>query len=247
MRRTVYIGLFLLLLLLSACSGRNQYEPFTPLSRVTVSPEREAAVQAALNGDLSLPEAAAPTEVPADDPFEVPSFDEDMFFAEVAQSTEPVVIPTEAAPFEEVPTATPMPPTATPIPPKPTAVNPYGTGENGLTTYTLQAGEDLVCLARRFNISLSQLVSQNNLSSANDAGPGDVITFPRNPSPWSTLDGYGNRMANRHPVREYTVQSGESLFSIACYFGDIRPEDIASRNGLTYGEPLTPGITIYIP
>ena len=48
MKRKIF-GIFILLLLtmlLCACGGRNQYVPFTPLSKVTVSPERDAAVQA---------------------------------------------------------------------------------------------------------------------------------------------------------------------------------------------------------
>ena len=49
-RKTIGIGIIILMLLLSACS-KDKYEPFTPLSKVTVSPEREAAVQAALNGE----------------------------------------------------------------------------------------------------------------------------------------------------------------------------------------------------
>ena len=51
--KSIGIVIILLLLLLSAC-GKDKYEPFTPLSKVTVSPEREAAVQAALNGGPSL-------------------------------------------------------------------------------------------------------------------------------------------------------------------------------------------------
>lgn len=258
MKRRCIGFLILLSLLLSACSNKDKYEPFKELSRETVSPERQAAVMASLDGDAVLPtRQAAPTDVPAEEPEVLPSFDEDSFFAEVDPVDEaPKVIPTEPAPFEPEPTATPVPPTKVPPTPtpEPTAtakpydpnIMMYGSMGNGMTTYTLQEGEDLICLGRRFDVSLTQLLGLNKLTAPADAKPGDVIVLPRNPSPWSRLDGYGGRALALHPT-VYTTVSGDNLFSIACSFGDVRPEDIAVKNQLVLGEPLEAGLQIVIP
>ena len=246
MRRNVIgIGIILLLLLLSACS-KDKYEPFTPLSKVTVSPEREAAVQAALNGG-TVPQPQPTAAVPDTETELLPTFDEDSFFAEV-DAPAPKQIPTEAAPFEPEPTEVPP----TPIP-EPTATKPYdpnimmyGTNERGLTTYTLQEGEDLICLGRRFNVSVPALLAQNGLASPDDAAAGTEIVLPESPDGWKLTDGYGRRMLILHPAT-YTTEAGDNLFSIACKYGDVRPEDLAVKNTLVLGEPLSAGLQISIP
>ena len=243
----------ILMLLLCGCGGKDKYEPFTPLSKQTVSPERESQIQAALNGNV-LPEPTVETLILQPEvPVQVPSFDEESFFAEDSffAEVDPVSpAPTDVIPFEpEPPTATPVPPTPTPLP---TATKPYdpnitmyGT-TNGQTTYTLQEGDDLVCLARRFDVSIAQLLSQNNIETPEEMGVGDTVLLPRSPNPWSMLDGYGRRILVLHPA-SYTIQNGDTLFSIACSYGDVRPEDIAVKNQLVLGEPLPVGMTIAIP
>lgn len=248
MRRFLSVMItFLAVLLLSGCGGKEKYEPFTELSKQTVSPEREAALQAALNGDLPEPTEVPVFVYPTEVPMVVPTFDESSFFAEVDSGTD---IETEEVPFEPEPTATFTPlPTATPLPTPTKPYDPnitmYGS-RNGLTTYTLQEGDSLVCLGRRFNVSISQLLAQNGLSSPEEVSVGDTVILPRSPSGWSLVDGYGRRMLVIHPAT-YTIQSGDTLFSIACAFGDVRPEDIALQNQLVLGEPLTAGLTIVIP
>lgn len=244
-RKIIGIGIILLLLLLSACS-KDKYEPFTPLSKVTVSPEREAAVQAALNGG-TVPQPKPTEAAPVQGTENLPSFDEDSFFAEV-DAPSGKTIPTEAAPFAPDPTK--AAPTAIP---EPTATKPYdpnimmyGKNASGLTTYTLQEGEDLVCLGRRFNVSVSSLLAQNGLTSPDDAAAGTVITLPDSPESWKMTDGYGRRMLVLHPAT-YTTASGDNLFSIACKYGDVLPEDIAVKNTLVLGEPLRTGMQIIIP
>ena len=134
----------------------------------------------------------------------------------------------------------------------PTATKPYdpnvmmyGTS-NGLTTYTMQQGDFLICLGRRFNVSLNQLMAQNGISTPDELGVGDTVLLPRNPSPWSLMDGYGNQRLIMHPTT-YITQEGDTLFSIACSYGDVLPEDIAVQNRLVLGEPLPVGLNILIP
>ena len=252
-----HIGSLLLLLLLCACSGKDKYEPFTPLSKATISPEREANLQTVLNGGTIQPtKAPAPAVMPTDELFDMPGFDEDSFFAESFQ--EPArsgAVATEAVPFDEDPfPAQQLPePTATPVPTVrvySAEANQYmyGTTNDGQRTYTLQEGEDLICIARRFDVSIALILSQNQLNTPNEAKTGDVILLPRNPSPWALTDGYGRRIVIPHPnPLIYTTKAGENLFSIACSYGDVRPEDIAARNQLLLSDPLPAGTEIVIP
>ena len=258
MKKTIILILSALLLL-TGCGAKEPYEPFTPLSKATVSPEREAELQAAANGGFQPEPTQLPAVIPTEEPVIVPTFDEDSFFAEVnpdepapiAKAVEPTptveIIPTEEVPFEPDPTETPLPTfTPTPEPTVPTPVNPYGKTSSGVTTYTLQEGEDLICLCRRFNLSVSSMLSYNRLESPTDVSAGDTIGLPRSGSAWTVMDGYGNRTTVRHPAN-YTVRSGDTMFSVACIFGDVSPEDIAQYNGLVLGQELIPGTLLRIP
>lgn len=238
------IPFFLLLLCLCGCGGRDKYLPFPPLSKETISPEREAAIQAAFNG--SLPTATPAAIFSATDPAPVvPTFDENTFFAEVnptATEEIPFVIEDTATPTPAIPTATPMPTATKPYDPN---IMMYGTS-NGLTTYTMQPGDFLICIGRRFNVSLQQLMAQNGISAPDELGVGDTVLLPRNPSPWSLTDGYGAQRLILHPTT-YITKDGDTLFSIACSFGDVLPEEIAKQNQLVLGEPLPVGLSILIP
>ncbi len=258
-----HIGILILIfmaLLLCACGG-EKYEPFAPLSKATVSPERDAAVQSALNsGESSGPKPAAPAAEPTEEPETVPTFDENSFFSEI--DPEPTAKPKKkaqpTATFEPVPTAKPKKkaqPTATfePVPtvrPKNQPYDPnimmYGRDSEGRTTYTLQEGEDLICLGRRFDVSLKQLLTLNGLSAPEEAGTGTVITLPNDAEPWSLVDGYGKRRLNPHPA-VVNPRPDDSIFSLACTFGDVRPEDIAVANQLVLGEPIPSGMQVTIP
>lgn len=249
-------------LLLAGCGG-EKYEPFKPLSQVTPDPARIAAIQDALGGDsdssISVAVSGEDEDISVSFDGDNASLHNDPYFAEVGEIETEVSVTVEeygsagfaadADPFAESveePTAVP---TALPIPtavPEFTAVNPYGTNEKGLTTYTLQQGEDIVCLGRRFGISVPQLLQINGLEDVNAAAAGSVITLPKNAQQWKSTDGYGNVILQRHPAY-YVVQSGDSMFSIACAFGNVRPEAIAEGNGMKLGEALQPGTQIYIP
>jgi LysM repeat protein len=107
-------------------------------------------------------------------------------------------------------------------------------------TYTLQKGEFPFCIARRYNIDPSTLLSTNNLGSTTAISIGFTLTLPQGSS-WS-----GTRALHAHPA-QFTVRSGDTLNSIACYYGDVYPEFIAAANGLTTSSQLTPGQVLNIP
>jgi len=107
--------------------------------------------------------------------------------------------------------------------------------------YTLHAGEFPWCIARRFNIDISALLSANGLNTNSNVYPGTTLTIPKNAGPYA-----GARALHAHPTN-YTVQYNDTIYTIACYFGDVDPRAIEAVNGLTGSYTLTSGDVIKIP
>ena len=108
-------------------------------------------------------------------------------------------------------------------------------------TYTMQKGEFPFCIARRYNIEPAALLSANNLGSSTSISVGFTLTLPQ-AGTWTN----GSRALHAHPG-QFTVRSGDTLNSIACYYGDVYPEFIAAANGLVTPYTLTPGQVLNIP
>ena len=110
-------------------------------------------------------------------------------------------------------------------------------------SYTLQKGEFPYCIARRFDVNPQELLSINGLSTAqaNSLAIGKVLTIPQSgsfPPP---------RALTAHPATYTVKSSGETIYSVACLFGDVDPGAIASANNLTQGTSLTSGQQLSIP
>jgi LysM repeat protein len=149
-----------------------------------------------------------------------------------------------ADPTQGDPTAAPAEETDQPEPtPEPTQKPASGEAPTYAVpdSYTIHEGEFPFCLARRFNINIDDLLNYNGLSDNSILYPGDVIQIPESARPFN-----GQRALRSHPTT-YTVQSGESLYAIACKFGDVDPRAIAQVNDLSLNQQLTPGTTIQIP
>ena len=131
-----------------------------------------------------------------------------------------------------LPTNTPVPnPTATPLPPTPALTRPL--------THTVQSGETIYCLARRYDVDPAEMLALNNYNSWLSVG--DVLEVPQSGS-WPTED----RAQLPHPDT-WTVSPGETVYSIACEYGDVWPEAIIAVNGLTAPYELQPGQVLQIP
>jgi LysM repeat protein len=110
-------------------------------------------------------------------------------------------------------------------------------------TYTLQKGEFPYCIARRYNVDPLELLTKSGLSA--DQGniflPGLVLNLPQTGDPFPTT-----RALHSHPST-WTVDPGDTLNSIACYYGDLSPQQIATANNLTTSSILTTGQQLTIP
>ena len=108
------------------------------------------------------------------------------------------------------------------------------------STYILQEGEHPYCIARRFNVNPNDLVAINGISG--NVAPGTTLKIPTNSS-WPDS---ASRALKAHPTT-YTVISGDSIYSVACKFGDVDQNSIIAANGLQSPYSLTSGTTIQIP
>jgi len=109
------------------------------------------------------------------------------------------------------------------------------------STYTVQYGEFVYCLARRFDVDPDQILALNGLVNGQVLMPGTVLKMP--------TTGYfpGDRALRPHPAT-YTVASSDETFnSVACLYGNVDPDDIALVNGLPLTSALRAGQVLKIP
>ena len=110
------------------------------------------------------------------------------------------------------------------------------------TTYTLQRGEYPYCIARRFNVDPNELLTLNGLANGQAFFAGTVLNIPQSGRPFP-----GNRTLQTHPTTYIVSASGETMYTIACAFGDIDPLLIAQANGISSGSVLLTGQQLNIP
>ncbi len=168
--------------------------------------------------------------------------DVSIFATQTAQANPPVVV-TSSVPIENPPTSQVPEATSVPGAPEPTAgpiVYVTATPGGPPTSYTLASGEFPFCIARRFNVSIAELLSLNGLTINSAVSPGQVLQIPQTSNPFD-----GQRSLHDHPGT-YKIQSGDTLNSIACYFGDVSPDMISLQNDL-HTTDLPAGEVLIIP
>lgn len=205
---------------LSAC----RQPASTPLSEAVATPTEgmgpfvNAATQTALPSE-QVSEPTTPPNEPAGQATAVPAAEEQ---PPAAPEVQPTAVPAEEEPVVEIKDY----PTPTPGIPK---------------TYTLQKGEYAYCIARRFNLNPAELLALNGLGPATVISPGTVLKIPQTGNPFVT-----ERAMIEHPTT-YTVQAGDTIYTIACAFGDVSPDMIVLVNGLKEPYTLKVGDKLAIP
>lgn len=104
-------------------------------------------------------------------------------------------------------------------------------------TYTVKAGDTLYSIAGRYNVTLAQLVSVNNIPNASLIRVGQVLMIPGKattppPAPGTTVN--------------YTVKSGDTLYSIAGRYNTTVAQ-IVSANKLPNANLIRVGQVLKIP
>jgi LysM repeat protein len=108
-------------------------------------------------------------------------------------------------------------------------------------SYTLKEGEFVYCIARRFNVNPDEVLNLNGLTDGQTVYAGRTLTMP------STNNHFPGTLALKAHPAQYTVRAGDSIYSIACLFGDVDPLQIAAANNLSGSYNLTTGSLLQIP
>ena len=80
------------------------------------------------------------------------------------------------------------------------------------------------------------------LSNARALSPNFVVRIPQTGSLFP-----GERALRTHPATYTVASANETLYEIACLFGDVDPSAIALANGLPIDATLIPGQQLSIP
>jgi len=165
----------------------------------------------------------------------------------IAGAQTPVSGATQAPLITPIVTFTPVPGSVLPSPttaaaaPVPNVVVPTSTPGKP-ASYTLQLGEFPYCIARRFNVNPEELLAVNGLNNNSVVQAGTVMKIPTTGNPFP-----GNAALIPHPAN-HTVKSGDTVYSVACAFGNADPNQIIFANQLQAPNyPLTVGTAIFIP
>lgn len=162
----------------------------------------------------------------------------------VAVTSTRTITPTQVLTVQAPPTALPL--TAGPtiisvaqasptgIAGTPTAPAPTLTPIPGQFEYTVQWHDTLYSIARRFNTTVEALVALNGLPDANDINVGQVLKVP------------GTSPPTLAPSREYIVQPGDTLYSIARKY-NTTVEAISQANGIVNPWYIHVGQKLIIP
>ena len=237
--RAIVFSLFVLVaMIITACTQPYSSVPLeTPTANPTnlfVSPFPTSDNPMDMIGEFATSTAAAETAVALTQGTPLATEPPVEITPDSATTTEATV---DAAATTEVPTLAIMTPTATQPAPTP-IVNAPG-------SYTLQKGEHPFCIARRFNVDPDELLSLSGLTreQAYNLASGTVLTIPKSGKPFP-----GTRALHNHPDTYTVTSSDETIFRVACYYGDVDPASIVqANNGVSLTSDLTVGQKLNVP
>ena len=169
-----------------------------------------------------------------------------------APTVQTLAPPAPTAPVQPpAPTAAPPPaPTTAAPPPAPTTAAPASGG----LTYTVQSGDTLAAIADRFNVTVDEIISANNIQNADVISIGQQFVIPTGSGGGaasgaaaagaSTAGATGTTSADGST---YTVASGDSLASIANRFNVSLDDLLAANPAIENQDVISIGQVINIP
>lgn len=145
-------------------------------------------------------------------------------------------------------------------------VTPIGTPETASSDasiaatggeYTVQAGDTLSAIARRFGLSVTDLIAANQLANPNTLHKGQIVKIPAPGSSPAAATPAGGAAATPAPATtqasgqtqeaiEHVVKLGETLYSIAKRYG-VPLDKLAEANNITNPSLVRVGQRLTIP
>lgn len=113
------------------------------------------------------------------------------------------------------------------------------------TTYTVQRGDWLAQIARKFGVTVPQLLAANPGINPNVLYPGQVLRIPAKATPVPS-DGTPTPGAGTSGSTTYTVRPGDTLYTIAVRF-KTTPLALQIANNLANPNAIYPGMVLIIP
>ncbi len=105
--------------------------------------------------------------------------------------------------------------------------------------YTIQRGDTLSAIARRYGVTVEAIVAANNLPNRDSIFAGQQLTIP--------TAGQTVPVANiRAAETTYTLQRGDSLYRVSLIYG-VSVDDLLAVNNLASPVAIYPGLEIRIP
>ena len=134
-----------------------------------------------------------------------------------------------------------------------------------MQTYIVEPGDNIISIAKKLNVNVSDLVKENNLDNMYYLVPGLELIIPMTNNSNNNINGNngmnnGTNMSSNNNINNntnanyngndyfeyYTVQKGDSLYQIGLKY-NLTPQEIASLNGLELNEYIFPGQRLMIP
>ena len=112
--------------------------------------------------------------------------------------------------------------------------------------YTIQRGDSLSVVASRFNTTVSQLVSLNQLQDAHRIRVGQVLLLPHDTNMITQTLAAATEPAPVQAGGAYAVRSGDTISSIARRYS-VQASDILRLNGITNPDRLRVGQQLRLP
>jgi LysM repeat protein len=100
-------------------------------------------------------------------------------------------------------------------------------------THVVKKGETMYGIARQYGIALDRILTANNVEDATKVMAGTRLIIP------------GHEAQSPAPTKDYTVQRGDTLYSIGRKLG-ISTEDLQKTNNLA-GTTILPGQVLKVP
>lgn len=114
------------------------------------------------------------------------------------------------------------------------------------TTHTVQAGESLTSIARKYNTTIQDVSALNGMSVTDGVLIGQKLKVPAGIKPVATASKAEPKVEPKATQIKYTVASGDSLTSVASKY-NVSIEELAKANNLSTDAGLIRGKTLIIP
>ncbi|MBE6147654.1 MAG: LysM peptidoglycan-binding domain-containing protein [Firmicutes bacterium] len=101
-----------------------------------------------------------------------------------------------------------------------------------METYIVQEGDNIVTIAKLFNVSIIDLINENNLDNVYYLAPGTELKIAQGATPIG--------------FTYYTVKKGDNLYRIALQY-NITAQQLAQINGLELNEYIFPNQKLIVP